>query len=246
MKDLTTQSLASIVTTHHKTAYVLEKYGLDFCCGGKHTLANACQEKGLDATHIATELQSVIGLPDGEMLNLETRSQNELINYIVSRHHQYMKEAMPAIHLHLSKVSTKHGNRFTYIYQVVELFDRLQKEMNDHLTKEENILFPIIANLENSSSEGNQCFPWGREIMVPIQVMETEHESAGNIMRSIRELTNNYSYPSDACMTHRLCMTELQDFETNLHLHMHMENNLLFPRFKQMVENKLRLSKRVS
>jgi regulator of cell morphogenesis and NO signaling len=246
MKDLTQESLANLVTANHKTASILEKYGLDFCCKGKTTLETSCMEKGLDVSLVSKELESVIGLGEGDESSAEKLSQRELIDRIVTRHHQYMKDAMPAIHFHLSKVSFKHGDRYPYMRQVLDLFDELKKEMDDHLVKEENVLFPIIAGLEDQQSGENQCFPWGREILTPVQVMLREHEHAGGIMENIRSLTGNYKAPENACMTFKLSLTELQDFESDLHRHVHLENYLLFPRFEEMMEARLRSQKRAS
>ena len=160
----------------------------------------------------------------------------ELADHIVRVHHTYVKFNMPQISEYVTRVATKHGDRFPYMKQVAALFLELQHEMNDHMMKEEKVLFPRIKQLANEKSTDHAIgFYEG-----PISVMEDEHERAGTIMQQIRELTNNYTAPQDACTTFRLSLASLQAFEADLHQHVHLENYILFPKaialYRQLTE----------
>lgn len=236
MNNLAEQTLGNIVANNFKAASVFAKYHLDFCCGGKRTLTEACIQKEIDpadvvkALNVLTEQQKGV-MPFNEM------SASELISYILIHHHFYTKQHMPLILGHLDKVAFKHGERFTYMPKVAKLFTLLQEEMLQHMQKEERILFPAIKELERLHLEGNSV--QGSFIAQPIAVMEAEHEKAGNILAQIRELTNNFTPPEDACTTFRISLMELHEFENNLHQHVHLENNILFPLAEKLADTNL-------
>ncbi len=229
MKNIAQQTLASIVTNNHSTVPVLEKYDLDFCCKGKRTLADACTEKGLSLETIAEELEKTTAALQSGKMPFTEMSAEQLISYILIHHHFYVKQSMPTILGHLEKVAAKHGDRFPYMVEVLMLFKEIQKEMTEHMLKEEKILFPRIkevsaledANQHRSLSEGY--------LTAPIAVMEHEHDQAGEILYKIRNLTNNYTPPAEACTTFQVSLAELKAFEEDLHRHVHLENNILFP-----------------
>jgi regulator of cell morphogenesis and NO signaling len=164
-------------------------------------------------------------------------SASELISYILIHHHFYTKQHMPLILGHLEKVAFKHGEKFTYMPKVATLFGTFQEEMLLHMQKEERILFPAIKELEkHARDEKNAAVNF---IAQPIAVMEAEHEGAGNILAQIRELSNDFTPPVDACTTFRISLMELEEFENNLHQHVHLENNILFPLAEKMTSNDL-------
>ena len=171
----------------------------------------------------------------------ETNAE-QLINHILVRHHFYVKQAMPLIYMHLEKVANKHGERFPYMKEVFRLFEIIQKEMNLHMHKEELVLFPRIKEVEQKLWINPSPGVTANYIDGPIFEMETEHEHAGDILYKIRELTNNYSVPEGACTTFKVALAELKEFEDDLHEHVHLENNILFPKarhFVYMVNNTL-------
>lgn len=230
MTNIAEQTLASIVTAHHQTAPVLEKYSLDFCCKGKRTLAQACTEKGLSVESITQELEATAKIESASKAIFTEMNAGQLIGHILIHHHFYVKQIMPVIEEHLTKVAFKHGDNFPYMKEVLQLFTHLKNEMYMHLQKEEVILFPRIKELEsmaqyNQKKSINQNYIYG-----PVGVMENEHDEAGEIMYRIRELTANYAPPAGACTTFKLVLEELKAFEEDLHQHVHLENNLLFPK----------------
>ncbi|MFT3676917.1 MAG: iron-sulfur cluster repair di-iron protein [Chitinophagaceae bacterium] len=229
MTNLSQQTLAEIVTNDHRTATVLEKYSLDFCCKGKRTLTDACTEKGLDVDNILAELQPVLEMPAQKHLPFTEMSAEQLVSFIVTHHHYYVKQIMPQLLMHLQKVAVKHGNRFPFMIEVFNLFARVQEEMSLHMQKEERILFPAIIKAEqafiNGENAGMACSVIGGAVMV----MEKEHDEAGELMAAIRQLTDSYQPPADACNTFRLSLAELKGFEEDLHRHVHLENHILFP-----------------
>ena len=238
MLEYKDHTLAAIVSDRHQAAAVFEKYHLDFCCKGKRTLQDACAEKNIPVEPILEELQQVFEPGSGvEDQLLATMSVSQLSDYIVLKHHVCVKHAMPVIYQHLNRVAAKHGERFPYMQQVFNLFSTLQTEMDSHMQKEEMVLFPRIKEAEKALEQKNnaQALNAGY-INSPIHMMEAEHEEAGELLAQIRRLTNNYTPPADACTTFRISLAELKSFEEDLHRHIHLENNILFPRIVQMMQ----------
>ena len=237
MNELLNKSLAQIVTGNHKTASVFEKYHLDFCCKGKRTLQQACAETNLDTDIVLAELAGVktdgpAGQKDPTLLTLE-----ELSEYIVTIHHSYVKNELPLISGYLQKVTAKHGERHPELYKVFELFTAVKEEMELHMQKEEKVLFPRIQEVEkavksNALVQLNISF-----LKAPVSMMEQEHDHAGSLMAEIRELTGDYTVPADACTTYKLSYASLHAFEKDLHRHVHLENNILFPKALQLFDS---------
>ncbi len=234
MTNTLNQSLASLVLTTHQVVPVLEKYNLDFCCKGKRLLTDACREQGLDAELISREIEQVLAPENSKMMPFSEMSAEQLIGHILIHHHFYVRQSMPTILGHLEKVAEKHGDRFPYMKEVLSLFREIRTDMTQHMNKEEAVLFPMIKDLEKASQAGPGNSGTIFSVLGPISVMEAEHELAGEILFRIRALTNTYSAPQGACTTFRLCLTELKEFEDDLHQHVHLENNILFPRAQAM------------
>ncbi|MEI7628558.1 MAG: iron-sulfur cluster repair di-iron protein [Bacteroidota bacterium] len=237
MENISTQTLASIVTKSSSSVPVFEKYSLDFCCNGKRTLEEACKAKGLSVSEVATELEIQMQPRTLNQLPFEEMSAEQMISYILIHHHFYVKQSMPQIIFHVEKVANKHGERFPYMVEVLELFKEIQEEMTSHMQKEEVILFPRIKLLESLFNEGNLNEAARTAIEGPIGVMMAEHDHAGNILYKIRELTNNYEAPDGACTTFKVSLMELKEFEEDLHRHVHLENNHLFIKALEMMEH---------
>ena len=240
MTNILNQTLAQIVTANHQAATVFEKYNLDFCCKGKRPLQQACSEKNIPVEQVLEELNETIGKSanrESTLLNYFTATQ--LSDYIVATHHAYVKQNAPIISMYLDKIAAKHGDRHPEVVEVLNFFTQLKDEMESHMYKEENILFPRIKELEKHDGENSSvALPASGYIEAPIAVMEHEHDDAGFLLEKIREKTNNYTPPADACTTYRVAFASLQAFESDLHQHVHMENNILFPRAIEMI-NKL-------
>jgi len=231
------QTLAGIVTNDHRAATVLEQHQLDYCCKGKRTLAEACNEKGLSVAEIAGELDS---LNDGQRcisIPFSKWSAEQLIQHIVSRHHAYVKQIMPQLFIHLEKVAFKHGDRYPEMIEVFTLFSQIREEMTAHMEKEEMVLFPAIMKAEAATANNYPLPGEVRIISEATRMMEHEHDDAGTGMMRIRELTNNYNACDGVCTTFRVSIAELKEFEEDLHQHVHLENNILFPMANSLLNN---------
>ncbi|MCX6290152.1 MAG: iron-sulfur cluster repair di-iron protein [Bacteroidetes bacterium] len=231
------KTLAQIVTEQPSTAAIFEKYDLDFCCKGKRTLNEACAEDQAKLKNIEQELEKMN--PVGQQVpgndELVKMDLGELTAYIINKHHRYVNEQMPMILAHLQKVAEKHGERHSELYEILRNFTDVKGEMEQHMLKEEKILFPRIREINDASKTvGVGWIPDKYYISAPIDVMEQEHDRAGAILYEIRKLTGNYNPPENACTTYRLSFNELRDFELDLHQHVHLENNILFPRSMEL------------
>lgn len=230
MEKLNSLTLAQIVNNNHKAAMVFEKYHLDFCCKGKRSLQQACTEQQLSVNEIAAELETVFAVKKNDLIDFEKMSLTQLCDYIVHTHHSYVKNELPQIYAYLHKVASKHGERHIELYKIFEIFSAVKQEMEAHMQKEERILFPRIKELEklvNDKTANLQLHI--AYLQSPISVMEQEHDHAGTLLNEIRILTNDYTPPQDACTTYKLSFAALKAFELDLHQHIHLENNILFP-----------------
>jgi len=226
------ETLGAIAANDLRKAEVFRKYGLDFCCGGKKTVKEACAEKGIDAAKVEHELHNT------DQLKSTTRPlpYNEwnidfLADYIVNNHHAYIKKNLPDIRTYAAKVNQVHGSRHPELERVYELVEAVQVELTEHMMKEEEILFPYIKNLV--SSKNNRLSlprPSFGTVQNPVQMMEDEHEMVAQDLRELRDITKNYALPQDACASYGLLYKLLDEFENDLHVHVHLENNILFPK----------------
>ena len=229
MTTLYSKSLAQIVNENHKTAYVFEKYHLDFCCKGKRLLKQACDELNVPVEQVVAELENVTS--DSKVaVDFDKIPLSQLAQYIVLTHHDYVRKELPLIYSYLQKVASKHGDRHPEMLSVFNAFVELKEDMMKHMEKEETILFPRIKMVEFYSYENSDTQIDRSYLEAPIAVMEQEHENAGELLSRMRDLTNNYTLPADACTTYRLTFAALQAFEMDLHQHIHLENNILFPK----------------
>lgn len=229
MNVLSTKSLAQIVNANYQTASIFEKYHLDFCCKGRRSLLQACAESQVPVDQIIAELEDITNSSKVPVF-FDKMSLTQLGDYIVMTHHAYVKQEMPSIFQYLQKVASKHGERHPEMFKVFETFAAVQEEMKQHMQKEELILFPRIKVLEIATTENEQLNEDISYLQSPITIMEEEHDHAGRLLDEIRNLTNNYTPPADACTTYQLSFASLEAFELDLHHHVHLENNILFPK----------------
>jgi regulator of cell morphogenesis and NO signaling len=228
--NLVEKTLAEIVTDNIRSAIIFEEAGLDFCCKGKRSLKDACEEKNIDPQKIVNELTNLSINGNGTQ-NVDDWSLDFLVDYIINNHHQYVRRMIPVISLHADKVASVHGNNHPETLKIADLFLAVREELEMHMMKEERILFPQIKQMVQTQKENGQYFPppFGT-IQNPIRMMESEHTSAGDALSQIRTLSNNYTHPEDACNTFKALYSELKEFEEDLHKHIHLENNILFPK----------------
>lgn len=240
-KDPDKVIVKDIITTNIKAAHVFEKHGIDFCCNGNRPLKEACDEKNINIEVILSELDSVMISEEQEDKRFETWDLKFLIDYIVNNHHSYVKNAIPQMMPHLEKVAFKHGNKYPELENIKSLFEDVAEEMISHMHKEETILFHIIRYLVDCKKFNERPKMSGfKTVRNPIDMMEAEHTNAGGAMEKIRELTNNFTLPADACNTFKLTYKELEDFEKDLHIHVHLENNILFPKAIKLEDDLLK------
>ena len=228
------KTIGEIVTMDGRTATVFNKFGLDFCCSGDVTIESACLDKGLDVQEVLVDIQSLMnnGVKQDNLFN--EMSLDRLSQYICVHLHQYIRDTAPAIAKFTDKVAKVHGKNHPNTIEIASLFDDLRFELEQHMLKEERILFPYITSIVQ---EGRCSGPFAEG---PISVMLLEHDTAGDALRKLRNLSDDYNLPPDACNTFRAAYTNLESFEEDLHMHIHLENNILFPKAIELEKNLLR------
>ena len=235
MSDVNTHSswlqrpLGELVTENTRTAAVFERFGLDYCCHGHQSLEDAARERGLDVAGVVAALETLGAAPSSDRAD-EAGPLDRMTRLIIDQHHRYVREATPTINAWLDKLVSRHGARHPELAQVRDTFRELGDELATHMAKEENILFPFIDALAAAErGGGHPASPFGT-ILNPVRVMEADHQLAGELQSRLRTLTSGFEPPADGCTTYRLCYAELAHFEADLHRHIHLENNVLFPR----------------
>jgi regulator of cell morphogenesis and NO signaling len=231
--ELEAATLGDIASRDHRAVAILDRYGLDYCCGGLRTLAEGCRQKGVDVDRVVSEIDAL----DPRHNAMPEESPAALVDHIVAQHHTYIRTMMPLIHQHLAKVVARHGSRHPELGDIAMRFDTLAGHLRLHMLKEEQVLFPHITALALAVDHDTQAPPdiFGT-VQNPIRMMEIEHQEAGDGMSVIRALSHGYSAPDDACNTYRLVFQELEAFEKDLHRHVHLENNVLFPQAVELEE----------
>ena len=221
-KELT---IGEIVANDFRAASVFKEVGIDFCCGGNTTIQQACNEKKVDQTYIETELKKLQDLPINPSQNFNEWELDFLCDYIVNSHHKYVFKTLPQLVSYTQKIASVHGGKHPELIMVANLFEKLNVELLQHLRKEEEVLFPAIKNaIANNSAEAKAA------IIAEIAHMSEEHEFAGWSMDKINEITQGYTLPADACNTYEVTFKLLRQFEDDLHVHVHLENNILYPK----------------
>ena len=223
-------TVGEIVANDFRLAAVFQGFGIDFCCGGKRTLADACRQRNVDAAVVLEAIERTSQYLSAS-LPFDAWEPEMLISFIVEKHHDYVRRTLPSLTGFTQKLASVHGDRHPELREVASLTADVSAEMTAHMEKEERILFPYIGAMAAAVKQGCAApgAPFGA-IENPIRMMELEHESAGTAMARISQLTGGYSVPDDGCTTYRVCLQALQAFEQDLHQHVHLENNILFPK----------------
>jgi regulator of cell morphogenesis and NO signaling len=228
VRDIAANSLAAV--------RVFEKFGIDYCCGGKRPLADVCREKGYNPEEVQSELDAAMAGAVATQRDWTAAPLSVLIQHIVGTHHDYLRRELPAIHTRLEKVYRVYNQRYgPALIGLPEVFHGLRAELEMHMMKEEKVLFPAIAAYESAINSGRPLppTPFG-PVANPIHMMEAEHESAGQALARIRQITRNFELPDYACVTYHALMNGLEELERDLHMHIHLENNILFPRAEKL------------
>jgi regulator of cell morphogenesis and NO signaling len=219
-------TIGDIVAANYRAAAVFERHGLDFCCGGRASLAEACRQRNADVGVVVAELDRLDTVDDAA-----PSDPAGLIAHIVAKHHAYILEAIPTIKAHLAKLVAVHGAGHPELQSIAGNFETVSGELRLHMMKEERVLFPYIVALADAAQNGNPAPPdmFG-SVQNPIRMMESEHQQVGSELAVIRVLSSDYTPPAEACSTYRVTYDELREFEHDLHRHVHLENNVLFPK----------------
>jgi regulator of cell morphogenesis and NO signaling len=223
-----TTTVGEIVATDFRTASVFEQFGIDFCCGGRQSVADACRAADAEPEILRRALEALPPPVTDDSTDMTRWPVDRLIDHVVSTHHAYVREALPTIAQYLAKLVNVHGARHPELSRIATSFDALGVELQQHMLKEEHVLFPYIRELSATTRRPHAC-PFGT-VQNPIRMMEREHQDAGDELRLIRELAGGYTSPADGCTTYRVCFAELAQFERDLHRHVHLENTVLFPK----------------
>lgn len=232
MNSLEKLTIGEIVSEDFRTAGVFKKYGLDFCCGGKKKLSDVCERKGLDVNMLLAEIKD-LSQQDSDHHNYNEWSPAFLVDYIINNHHHYVRAKLPEIKAYAEKVAKVHGKMYPVLHDMLDKFMVLKDEMLSHLDAEEKILFPFIKKMTDAKSNGSASsveeLQTGSAAQA-IGLMEQEHDEAGKLIGQLEEMSNGFNPPEDACATFRVYFQNLEAFRDDLHKHVHLENNILFPK----------------
>ncbi|MFN8258991.1 MAG: iron-sulfur cluster repair di-iron protein [Bacteroidales bacterium] len=223
------KTVGQIVAENFRTAEVFKSAGIDFCCGGNKTLDESCIELGIHQESLLRMIEEVQLIKPDYAHNYNEWEISFLADYIRNTHHEYVKNNILQIKGYTTKISNVHGQNHPELIEIAILFEKIYEELSQHLINEENVLFPAIKEIVKSGS-GDA----GKIIKSEIERMNGEHEFAGSSMDRIKKLSKGYILPEDACPTYRLAYKYLSEFEEDLHVHVHLENNILFPKALQL------------
>ena len=229
------RTIGEIVAADYRTAKVFETHGIDFCCGGNVALAATCTERGLDLATITRELEAVQRGPVERGQNYASWELPFLADYIINAHHTYLKENTGPIAAYAQKIAGVHGAHHPEVIEIATIFDKIAVEMEAHLREEEEVCFPAIKRAHATRKAGSAAEAQDiATIQSSLKQLRQEHEGIGEAVHTIRQLAKDYAIPGDACNTFVVTYQKLQEFEDDLHTHVHLENNILFPKAAQL------------
>jgi regulator of cell morphogenesis and NO signaling len=222
-----TATVGELVAQRPSRSRVFEQFKIDFCCGGKLPLAEACQKKGIDPKAVLAALEAEAAAPAPQARTWTDASLTELADHIETTHHAYLRRELPRIEYLTHRVASRHGDHTPSLIKLHELFLAFKAELEAHMLKEERVLFPLCRELD-----GAQVLPTAHcgSVSNPVAVMVTEHDHAGEDLCQMRELTNDFTPPEGACNTYRAMLSALEELEADMHVHVHTENSILFPK----------------
>lgn len=223
--NLESRKIGDIVTDNFKAAEIFKKYGIDFCCGGNSPLKQACTEKNIDVAVLSQELAELAEQPADAAHNFKEWDLGFLCDYIVNTHHQTVTRLLPQVLAYTRKIADVHGSHHPELLQIATLFSQINDELLPHLKNEEELLFPAIKDVIKTGSA-----PSRETIKSEIARMSKEHEFAGGAMDRINKLSSGYQLPPDACNSYMVAFKLLEQFEDDLHIHVHLENNIVYPK----------------
>ena len=215
------RTLGVLVAELPARARVFERLGIDYCCHGRRSLTDASTAAGLDPVAVAEELDAVVDQTGADVDRLEPLA---LVDHILETHHRYLHEELPLLVALAAKVRDVHGSRHPELARVAALVSEIRDDLDPHLAKEEQVLFPAIRDW----AEGQRAFAFGT-LSNPVRMMMADHDRAGELLEELRALTDGYTPPADGCASYQSLYRRLEEFEVDTHRHVHLENNVLFP-----------------
>jgi len=235
MKDLINKNIGEIVAEDYRAAEIFEKYNIDFCCNGKRTMLEIQKNPGINFDKLIEELETSITRDNSENENYHLWPLDKLADHIVEKHHAYVQESIVVIGEYLTRICEVHGQRHPELLEISKLFNISSGELTSHMKKEEFILFPFIRQMTEVQKHGfGLDRPYFQSVENPVRMMMDEHDTEGSRFHEIKRLSNHFTVPEDGCNTYRVTYSLLKEFEEDLHLHIHLENNILFPKAIQM------------
>ena len=235
MENLLEKTVGQMVADDYRAATVFEKYGIDFCCRGNRTISEVCEKNNIDEQQLIKELEESTLTKSADNNDYKSWPLDLLADYIEKKHHRYVEERIPVLIQYLNKITHVHGQNHPELEDIANHFQASAGDLAAHMKKEEFILFPYVRKMIKIKSSGEELdVPGFQTVNNPVAVMMNEHDNEGERFRTISRLSNNYTPPEDACNTYRVAFSLLQEFEEDLHKHIHLENNILFPRAIEM------------
>lgn len=235
MENLHNKTIGAFVAEDFRTAAVFSKYKIDFCCKGNRTIDEVCDKQEIDPKVLLKKIQQALSADDRNTIDFNSWPLDLLADYIEKTHHRYVEEKTTIIMQFLNKLCSVHGGNHPELFKINTLFSECAGELAQHMKKEELILFPFVKKMVNTKeTEGPLAQPAFGTVSNPIAMMMHEHDTEGERFREIASLTNDYTVPADGCTTYRVTFAMLKEFEENLHTHIHLENNILFPKAMEL------------
>ena len=239
MEKILEKNIGQIVAEDYRIAQVFKNHKIDFCCKGNRSISEVAEKGNMSTEQLLIEIEAILNQETTETIDFKSWPLDLLADYIEKKHHRYVEERIPILKQYLNKLCSVHGERHPELFEITEHFEKSAGELAMHMKKEELILFPAVRKMIKAKHSGaNLDRPHFGTVQNPIAVMMQEHETEGDRFREIEELSNNYTPPADACNTYRVAFSLLQEFEQDLHRHIHLENNILFPK-AELLEKEL-------
>lgn len=239
MELLKTRSVGSFVADDYRAASVFQRYGIDFCCRGGVSIEEVSELHNIDADQLLSEIHDAVNGKSSEGTDFKSWPLDLLADYIEKKHHRYVERTVPALKQYLDKICEVHGARHPELEMIRNEFYVAAENLTAHMKKEEVMLFPYIRKMVGSEDCGEKLDPGFWTVKNPIRVMMNEHDTEGERFRLISKLSNDYSTPEDACRTYQVSFSLLKEFESDLHHHIHLENNILFPKAIELEAKKV-------
>lgn len=238
MKITSKTTIGEIAANDFRTAAIFTKYNIDFCCKGHRTIEEVCRKRDIPEALLIEKLEESRTQNANQSFDYKSWPLDLLTDYIIKTHHRYIKEKTPVLLEYLNKLCNVHGENFPELFEVYKIFKASSLDLEEHMEKEERVLFPFIIQMKRAQSKGFslETTPFG-SIENQVIIMKEEHNLEGQRFRKIAALTNNYIPHTEACNTYKAAFSMLEDFEINLHKHIHMENNILFPKAIMLEKN---------